>query len=274
MRKSAKYITITLLVLLTGCNGTQPENSEPAQTISVPEEVISQEENSPTATNTEPSTEASIETSALQETTAEKQTAEEETTSASELELTLNIQCEKNLLLDKFDVNLYVDDEFVTKIAQGAGYANTLIVEPGAHVVRLAVADNESIFNEEKFYVKSNTMFRCELQTHSDNIEFKQVSIARDNSEQIVISMPDHELKRKDCEEVEKTLRAEGFTNIVTEPVYDIVFGVARERSVAEVIIGGQKWFNTGDVFDRDAEVKIVYHMKQEDSPSFTSAEE
>ena len=51
------------------------------------------------------------------------------------LRLDLNIAFEKNAYFSKYDVRLYVDDEWITTMRHGSGYAGTLYVVPGKHAV-------------------------------------------------------------------------------------------------------------------------------------------
>jgi hypothetical protein len=69
-------------------------------------------------------------------------------------------------------------------------------------------------------------------------------------------------------ETVVSTLKEWGFTNIQTAPVYDIVFGITQEGSVANVTINGATDYARGDIFKKDAEIIVTYHMKAESDPS------
>lgn len=72
----------------------------------------------------------------------------------------------------------------------------------------------------------------------------------------------------KDYQDVKAALEQLGFTNIKTEPVYDIVWGITKSGSVKSVSIGGNSSFMTGTVFPNNAEVIITYHLSIDDDPS------
>lgn len=72
----------------------------------------------------------------------------------------------------------------------------------------------------------------------------------------------------KDYQDVKSALVQLGFTNIKTEPVYDIVWGITKSGSVKNVSIGGNSSFLTGTVFPNNAEVIITYHLSVDDDPS------
>ena len=79
--------------------------------------------------------------------------------------------------------------------------------------------------------------------------------------------------KYDDYQDVQNSLSQAGFTNIDTEIQYDIVFGLTKEGEVESVSIDGNSEFKKGDLFKKDAQVIITYHMKEEDDPDKASEE-
>ncbi|MCD8368500.1 MAG: zinc ribbon domain-containing protein [Clostridiales bacterium] len=78
-----------------------------------------------------------------------------------------------------------------------------------------------------------------------------------------------------DYQEVMEELAAAGFTNISTEPVYDIVVGLfASEGGVDSISVDGTTSFSEGEIFKKDAPIVITYHMDVEDDPNYESASE
>lgn len=72
----------------------------------------------------------------------------------------------------------------------------------------------------------------------------------------------------KDYKDVKDSLSSAGFTNISTNIQYDIIFGWTKEGEVAKVSIDGDSDFDKGNVFNKDAEVVITYHMNYSDDPT------
>ena len=68
--------------------------------------------------------------------------------------------------------------------------------------------------------------------------------------------------------DVEEKLKKLGFTNIKTNILYDIEFGLTDEGETEAVSINGDDDFKRGDIFPNNAEVVITYHMKAEDDPA------
>ncbi len=69
-------------------------------------------------------------------------------------------------------------------------------------------------------------------------------------------------------EEVVEQLEAWGFTNIETEAVYDIVWGITKEGTTKSVKIGGSESFTSGDVYDKNVSVLVTYSMKVSNDPT------
>lgn len=75
------------------------------------------------------------------------------------------------------------------------------------------------------------------------------------------------EFKFDNYGDVANALEKVGFTNIRTEVLYDIIWGWTSEGRVESVSIDGIASFAKGDVFKKNAEIIITYHMKEEDDP-------
>lgn len=74
--------------------------------------------------------------------------------------------------------------------------------------------------------------------------------------------------KYKNYADVEKELKEAGFTNISHSIVYDVIVGLfTSEGEVESVVIDGQEDFSEGDIFAKDAEIIITYHMGYADDP-------
>lgn len=68
--------------------------------------------------------------------------------------------------------------------------------------------------------------------------------------------------------DVKKVFESAGFTNIKTEPIYDIVWGITPEESVKEVTVDGSSYYVKGQNVKKNVPVIIIYHLKKTDDPS------
>lgn len=58
-----------------------------------------------------------------------------------------------------------------------------------------------------------------------------------------------------------------GFTNIQTEPLYDIIWGITDDGELDSVYISGKTNFKRGEIFAKDAKILVKYHTLSENDP-------
>ncbi|ABX81543.1 InlB B-repeat-containing protein [Acholeplasma laidlawii] len=75
-------------------------------------------------------------------------------------------------------------------------------------------------------------------------------------------------LAGKNYEDVVEQLEVWGFTNIKTEAVYDIFWGITKEGTTKSVKIGGSETFKSGDIYKKDVSIVVTYSMKASDDPT------
>jgi len=78
----------------------------------------------------------------------------------------------------------------------------------------------------------------------------------------IIITTSENSLKDENYKIAIKKLEDMGFKNIKTEKVKDLKLGILKsEGDVKEVTINGENNFKKDDQFDKNAKVKIYYHV-------------
>ncbi len=130
--------------------------------------------------------------------------------------------------------------------------------------------DKSAINGSVKFNVTGEMGVSFKIMCHSDNIEVQEENVVNINdiseNEAIVPSSAEN-YKHKNYNEIVKSLEDAGFTNVSTEKIFDIVWGITQEGESDKVSINGKTDFNYGDVFPKDAVIIVTYHLKQEDDP-------
>lgn len=95
---------------------------------------------------------------------------------------------------------------------------------------------------------------------------------SEENNNEIKLTTSAKELKKENFFDVETRLKKEGFENIELKEDPDLVTGwITKEGDVEKVSINGVTDFETGDVFDKDAKVVIIYHVFPEESSEESS---
>ena len=75
--------------------------------------------------------------------------------------------------------------------------------------------------------------------------------------------------KGKQYDSVIADLGQAGFTNISSEILYDVFFGIiTKEGEVESVVIDGNKDYHKGDIVDSDIPIIVTYHLLNEDDPA------
>lgn len=98
----------------------------------------------------------------------------------------------------------------------------------------------------------------CDLSENGDGLADNEVKVK--NAESTFVGT--------NFEDVVEKLEGWGFTNIETEIVYDIVWGITPEGSTKSVSIDGSNQFKNGDVFVHDVLVVVTYSMRASDDPA------
>ena len=94
-----------------------------------------------------------------------------------------------------------------------------------------------------------------------------EVTVELDDNEAQVKSSSSS-LVGTDYEDVVAKLESWGFTNIQTEAVYDIIWGITKEGTTKSVKIGESETFASGDVYDKDVSILVTYSMKASNDPT------
>ena len=133
-----------------------------------------------------------------------------------------------------------------------------------ATVIGKAAFANCPLLNEQSIRVDDEATESI-VQPEPPQSTVTEASIGEDE-----VRVPDSAsgFKFNNYEDVIITLENAGFTNIRTEILYDIIWGWTSEGEVKSVSIDGITSFVKGDIFKKDAEIVITYHMKEEDDPS------
>ena len=176
-----------------------------------------------------------------------------------------------NLFFNKYNVIFKMNNNKMGEIEHGVDSDYETDIIPGDLLLEFLDKDNETIMCKVTLEVTGNVNISYKLNCYSDNITVQQEYIeklddVKDN--QIMVTFNSNDFKYKNYEEVKKTFEDLGFTNIKTEPVYDIIWGITSEGELSEVTIAGNKEFSRGDIFNNQDEVRIKYHMKEDSNPN------
>lgn len=85
--------------------------------------------------------------------------------------LDLVIDFKENLMLSRYDVDLYLDDTFVTTLSHGTGYQGTFGVENGIHVITFQKTGDQTIKGISQFNMSESTSFSCTIECKYNQVK-------------------------------------------------------------------------------------------------------
>lgn len=184
----------------------------------------------------------------------------------------VNVDFVPNLIFDTYRVEFFVDNRTIKALDHGEDYEGEMRLKAGAHDFRFRkIEGSETVEGEEEIEITSNSQVNLSISCRTDHIVVTVDSIFKESDVgegQVRIDFTGSDLFGKDHKEVVDKLKAMGFTNVTEQPLYDIVFGITTEGSCDYVSINGSTDYKKGDIFDKEVEVIVPYHLKVEDDPN------
>jgi hypothetical protein len=187
-----------------------------------------------------------------------------------EYSIKMHINFVENFIFSKYDVNLSLGDK-TTKLSHGEDEDFEFYLDKGEYTLSFVNVDDSSIRSEEKIEINSDTEIGYKIKCFFDKIEIERLYFDEKrplNIDEIKIDFDKSEFEFENYKDVVNTLKKMGFTNIIEKPLYDIVLGWTSEGEVKKVTINGLDDYKRGNIYDRDTEIIVSYHLNQVDDPS------
>ena len=116
---------------------------------------------------------------------------------------------------------------------------------------------------------KNSTESDETVNSNTEIVSEETITISTDPN-QITMLSSAYDYKYNNYQDVISDLHKLGFTNIKTEIVYDIYFGVlTSEGDTDKVTIDGISDFEKGDTFPKDAKIVVTFHLSYTDDPTY-----
>ena len=96
---------------------------------------------------------------------------------AESAQLYIDIEFQENLFFDKYDVELYLDDNRLTTMPHGQNYTELVQTTVGDHVIKFINETDDSVKTTKNITVKGDMTFQCEIRTHDDEIEIVDIDL-------------------------------------------------------------------------------------------------
>ncbi len=185
-------------------------------------------------------------------------------------EVKVHIEFVSNFIFSTYDVRLYAGDK-KELMEHGKDADFTFQLEEGKNSLIFQNDEDSAIKNTVEIDVDSDMEVGYKINCYFDRITVEELYIDKDKPLQdgeIKIDIDKKYFDSKKYGDVVSKLEELGFTNISLKPLYDIVIGFTPEESIESVTIDGKDDYRKGDVFNKDVEVVVSYHLKESDDPS------
>ncbi len=193
--------------------------------------------------------------------------------------VTVSVNCAKNLIFSRYDVDVFFDGRELGKLNHGDSKDFSCRANEGTYTIKFAEHGSNGVYGTVKAEILADTKLTYNISCYKDKIEVETVSVDADvelTVDQVKAPVSAKDLKyNKDYRDVVKLFEEAGFTNIITEKNPDLIIGLlANENELDKVSIDGKDEFAEGEVFDNNAEVRIIYHTYPEQSISESKDEQ
>lgn len=186
-------------------------------------------------------------------------------------DVTIHIVFPSNWFFSTYDVDVLVDGKINTTLKHGENYDLILALKEGTHALSFKNVNDSSVSGSTDFSVNDDIEMEYRINCHSDEIaiylQYSENKHAAGANEVLMPKSVDDYL-HQNYQTIISELQSAGFTNVTTDILYDIELGFTPEGSVDSVSIDGETNFTRGDVFPKNAEVIVTYHMNENDDPT------
>lgn len=183
--------------------------------------------------------------------------------------LKIVIDFASNLIFSTYDVAMEIDNNVET-LKHGKDGEFEYRVKPGKYKIIFSSTESDDIRGTAELEISGDTEASYKISCYSDKVNVETLYIENKGAigeNEAMVPLSASNCISENHNDIEKSFKEAGFTNISKEILYDIVFGVTDEGSVEQVAIDGNVNFRRGDIFAKDTEIVITYHMKEEDNP-------
>lgn len=179
----------------------------------------------------------------------------------------VTIKCDANLFFSTYDLKIYLNDEHQGNVDHGDTEEFQFELDDGTYTLMISSKDSSSVKGEITFTVTDDTNIEYRIKCHSDKVDITQehFEIMRPLTESETKTPNDYDhYIDKPYETVVDDLKAAGFTNIATAELRDLKdYEDDDVGEVATVSIGGRTDFNAGEIFEKDTEIVVTYHVME-----------
>lgn len=175
-----------------------------------------------------------------------------------------------NLLFNKHDVTLNIAGNTET-IAHGKDAEFEFKLKKGQYAINFESKELSDIKGSAVIDLTGDTEVSYRISCDIDKIGVDTLYTENEGEigeNEAMIPANASNWSLKNYKDVESAFKDAGFTNVLTVPLYDIVWGWTEEGEIEKVSVNGKSEFKRGEIFPKDVEIVITYHLKERDKPA------
>lgn len=190
-----------------------------------------------------------------------------DTNQANGQPVSITIECESNLLLSKYDLDVYVDDEYQGSLDHGTSKTFDIGLSEGDHVLRVSKEGDSGVDGSADFSVSGSESLKYLVRCTHSQVEIEPV-------ENVYPPFSSSDASDTYHDEAYRAFADAGFTNITEEELRDLPLSQRNRNWYTDNIeINGNDSFDTDESFKADDEVVITYHVLADLNPPASSSE-
>lgn len=173
-------------------------------------------------------------------------------------EVSLDLECKENLIFNKYDVSVYIGNEFVGTLGHGKSKTFTAELKKGTHDLILKSDENSSIVGKKTFNIKTDRTLRYIVTCGGSAVKLKYMK-------QLKVPYTNNDADGVKVTDVEKAFKDAGFKSVTLKALNDLsANNLQKSNTVAKIKIDKKSSFNKKRLFYTDSKVVIDYHCGKE----------
>lgn len=193
-----------------------------------------------------------------QEITTEEITTEEITEESTKYKVDIDVYCNSNLLFNKYDVVVYIDNDEIGVLEHGANDSYSIELTEGTHEVRFEKEDDYSVDGTTKIIVNDDVRVKYKIKCET-------TQISTNTTESIPIPINNDDLGEVKVKDVIKKFEDAGFTDIEKKALKDLDGDELNKKSiVTKIAIDGNTNISKETKYFTDSEIVVSYHSAKE----------
>lgn len=175
----------------------------------------------------------------------------------------LYVNFPSNLLFNKYDVEMYLNgDKF--DLLHGEDKDYVLNLPTGDYQLDFKKVDDPKLEGQYCFHIDQDVSIALEIKSRLTYIDVNEKAfdtIVELEEDELLVNFTYDCFESQPYQEVVSYLHEQGFENVLSEPIYDIVWGMKQAERCEAVFVNGTTNYPMNSVVKKDAEILVRYHM-------------